>query len=585
MENNRRFILAIVLTVLVITAVNFLFPTPKPPATAAGTATPAASAVSPAPTPGAPATPVPGAPDAVASAVADSVAVPGVAAVPVETVTVAGPRAAYRISTLGGALVGARMSGYKSLAPARGGELVELARPGDALLRYRLVVPGDTLDLARTAFRAQTTPGAGGVTTVRLEGAASGRVQRNVPVTLTYAVHPDSFLVRLQGAVQGITGPSFLLVDLPPTLAVTERDTLDHYNQLAYAWKPKNESAASEAFGKLDPGERTLVEGPLTWAVTKSKYFLLGVLASPVQPFGELALAGAPRTSKIATRGAATAVLPLANGGFSFEAYVGPQEWRRLVAMGRDFENANPYGGWFAGIVQPFSTMAMRTILWLHDALKLSYGWVLIVLGVLVRLLLWPLQQNAMRSQIKMQRIQPELQLIQTKYKSDPQKLQAEMMKVYAEHGMSPFSALTGCLPMLLPMPIFFALFFVFQNTIEFRGVSFLWLADISLKDPYYVLPVLVAATSFLMSWIGMRGTPPNPQTQMITYMMPAMFLFFFISVASGLNLYYLTQNLVALPQQWLLANERKKAGVTTVVQGTPQKKPPRGGQSALERA
>ena len=138
---------------------------------------------------------------------------------------------------------------------------------------------------------------------------------------------------------------------------------------------------------------------------------------------------------------------------------------------------------------------------------------------------------------------------------------------------MSPFSAVSGCLPVLIPMPILITLFFVFQNTIEFRGVGFLWMNDISLKDPYYVLPVLVAGTSFLLSWIGMRGTPPNPQTQMITYMMPAMFLIFFVNVAAGLNLYYLTQNLVMIPQQWLLARERLKAGGTPPpppVEGTP---------------
>jgi YidC/Oxa1 family membrane protein insertase len=278
------------------------------------------------------------------------------------------------------------------------------------------------------------------------------------------------------------------------------------------------------------------------------------------------------RTTKIATHASATLVQSLANGGFAFDVYAGPLEWRSVRAMGRDFENANPYGGFLQGIVQPFATLVIRALLWMHDVLKLSYGWVLVVFGVTVRLILWPLQQNTMRTQLKMQRVQPELQAVQERYKSDPQKLQQEMMKVYAAHNMSPFSALSGCLPMLIPLPIFFALFFVFQNTIEFRGVPFLWLHDISLKDPYYVLPILVAATQFLMSWIGMRGAPPNPQTQMLTYTMPAMFLFFFINVASGLNLYYLTQNLIMLPQQWLLSRERQKAGGKPVVQGTPIK-------------
>jgi YidC/Oxa1 family membrane protein insertase len=124
---------------------------------------------------------------------------------------------------------------------------------------------------------------------------------------------------------------------------------------------------------------------------------------------------------------------------------------------------------------------------------------------------------------------------------------------------------------MLLPMPIFFALFFVFQNTIEFRGVEWLYLPDISLKDPYYVMPVLVALTQFAVSYIAMKSAPPNPQTKMMTYAMPAMFLFFFVNVASGLNLYYLIQNIVSIPQQWLLSRERtRNAPAQPVVQGTP---------------
>jgi YidC/Oxa1 family membrane protein insertase len=159
-----------------------------------------------------------------------------------------------------------------------------------------------------------------------------------------------------------------------------------------------------------------------------------------------------------------------------------------------------------------------------------------------------------------MQRIQPELAELQKRYKSDPQRLQAEMMRLYKEHGMSPFSMFSGCLPLLLPMPVLIALFFVFQSTIEFRGVSFLWLADISQKDPYYILPVLMGASMYVLSWIGSRNTPPNPQTKMMMYLFPAMMTFLLANLASGLNLYYTVQNLAALPQQWIIANERARA-------------------------
>ncbi len=125
---------------------------------------------------------------------------------------------------------------------------------------------------------------------------------------------------------------------------------------------------------------------------------------------------------------------------------------------------------------------------------------------------------------------------------------------------MSPLSPLMGCLPMMLPMPVLFALFFVFQNTIEFRGVSFLWLADISQKDPYYVLPILMGISMYFLSWIGLRNSPPNPQAKMMSYMLPAVMTFFLLNLAAGLNLYYAVQNLAAIPQQWLIARERAKS-------------------------
>jgi YidC/Oxa1 family membrane protein insertase len=205
----------------------------------------------------------------------------------------------------------------------------------------------------------------------------------------------------------------------------------------------------------------------------------------------------------------------------------------------------------------------MRVLLWMHATTKLSYGWVLVIFGLVIRLAMWPLQQKSMRVSIAMQRIQPELQLVQSRHKNDPQRLQQEMMRVYKEHGMSPFSTFSGCLPMLLPMPILFALFFVFQNTIEFRGVSFLWLPDISLKDPYYIVPLLMGVSMFALSWIGLKGAPPNPQAKMMAYIFPPMMTILFWNFASGLNLYYFVQNVAALPQQWLLVRERAKVSGT----------------------
>jgi YidC/Oxa1 family membrane protein insertase len=209
--------------------------------------------------------------------------------------------------------------------------------------------------------------------------------------------------------------------------------------------------------------------------------------------------------------------------------------------------------------VHPIASKVIQALLWMHNRLNLSYGWVLVILGILVRLALWPLNQSTMRSSLKMQELQPKLAAAQKKYK-DPVQQREAIMKVYADAGVSPFAGLTGCLPALLPMPILFALFFVFQNTIEFRGVPFMWLHDISIKDPLYILPLLMGASMYVLSWIGMRNAPPNPQAKMMGYMFPVMMTVVLLNMASGLNLYYTAQNIAALPQQWMLARERAKA-------------------------
>ena len=156
--------------------------------------------------------------------------------------------------------------------------------------------------------------------------------------------------------------------------------------------------------------------------------------------------------------------------------------------------------------------------------------------------------------------VQPLVQEIQKKHKDNPEKLQKEMMKLYKEHGFNPVA---GCLPMLLPMPFLFAFFFVFQNTIELRGASFFWLPDLSRGDPFYIVPLLMGGSMFIVTKLGQRGLPPNPQAKMMLYFMPIMFTVMFMNFASGLNLYYASQNMASIPQQWLISQERlrQKAG------------------------
>ena len=462
-------------------------------------------------------------------------------------------RAVYEFSNIGAVPLSVRLKDYKNLAPVGG--MVELRAPGQPLLKYALVINGDTLSLDGVPFRLSEAgdPANGG----KLSYSAT---VGNAQLTISYSPVPDRYMVRINGQVDGVAEGSYLLVQLPSTLKPAESDTVADLSNLAYSFKPQRENARIVQFASLDPGEQELEAGPLIWAAVKNKYFVLGLLNVPGSTFSEVSLRGGPRTSKLATSASATIVKAIPEGTFTMDLYAGPQQSTELIAVGRDFDHVNPYGWRFLqGMVQPIAALCIRLLLWMHQVLQLSYGWVLVIFGVLIRIILWPLNQSAMRSSMKMQEIQPRLAEVQKKYKDKPERQREEIMKVYKETGASPFTALTGCLPALIPMPVLFALFFVFQNTIEFRGVPFSWLHDISMKDPYYILPILMGISMYVLSWIGLRNAPPNPQAKMMSYMFPVMMTFVLANMASGLNLYYTAQNLAAIPQQWLLARERAR--------------------------
>jgi len=478
--------------------------------------------------------------------------------IPAETLHVADSNAAFSFLNTGGALDQVELRPFRALGGVEGP--VRLEGRGVPLLRFRGIVGRDTVAFDTATFRVVRRETIGSSTQLTFEGVAA-----NDTLTVDYTVKPDSFLVRIDGRVRGpLATNGFILMHYAPTLGSYEADSIDDQRHLGFAYEVERRGSKGTAFGKLDPGERVVVPGPLTWVALKSKYFIVGVLArDSVSPMAEFTMTGLARTSRTATLAQGTAVIQPRQGSFALDVYAGPQQSERLHALGRDFENSNPYGGFMQPVVQPFAGLVLTVLLWMRHTFDIGYGWVLVIFGVAVRLLLWPLNQKAMRTSMKMQRIQPELTALQTRYKGDPPKLQSEMMRVYKEHGMSPFSMFSGCLPLLLPMPILFALFFVFQSTIEFRGVSFMWLADISQKDPYYILPLVMGVSMFVLSWIGTRNTPPNPQTKMMLYLFPVMMTFLLANLAAGLNLYYAVQNLAALPQQWLIANERAKAAAT----------------------
>jgi YidC/Oxa1 family membrane protein insertase len=480
-----------------------------------------------------------------------------------DTARVTSPLYTYGFTTVGGRMVEATLHRYRSMAPEQHGKLAQILPPQSQLLDMTLVIGRDTIPLRDWHFTAS----AESLTVDRPASLHLQGSQRGITVDLTYEFRPDDYQVGVSGKVTGV-GPNGaqLLISMGPTLASTEANEVENQHALALVTK-RGEAERTDLAG-LKPGEPKTVSGPLEWAAIKSKYFVTAVLAfdSTGGAISGATAVAAPSAEKRPTAADVRLSLPLPpSGTFRYTLYAGPMEYDRLSRIGHDFDDVNPYG-WpgFRAIIRPVAVAVRWLLVWMHEHLHLAYGLVLIFFGILVRLLLWPLNQKAMRANLKLQEVQPLMKDIQERYKSDPQRMQQEMFKLYKEYNVNP---LGGCWPMLLPMPVLFALFFVFGNTIELRGASFLWLPDLSRPDPLYIIPVIMGLSMYGLSKMGQIGMEPNPQMKMMLYVMPAMMTFLFLNFASGLNLYYAVSNIASIPQQWLLARERQKRTARAIVE------------------
>ena len=217
----------------------------------------------------------------------------------------------------------------------------------------------------------------------------------------------------------GAPAGSALIIDLPSELRSIEADTLDDMRHLAYGFKRPRRDVVSVAFSKLDSlraarRHRRHVSGCRRATSTGSSRVMTPVgkterrvVPRCGEPRRELSGQGGARC--VARRRRSRCI----NGQFAFDMYAGPQSWQELHAFGNDLENVNPYAGFLHAVVQPFATIVMRVLLWMKATFHLNYGWVLVLFGVAIRLLLWPLNQKAMRTSIQMQRLQPELTEVQ----------------------------------------------------------------------------------------------------------------------------------------------------------------------------
>ncbi|MFY8118170.1 MAG: membrane protein insertase YidC [Roseateles sp.] len=229
--------------------------------------------------------------------------------------------------------------------------------------------------------------------------------------------------------------------------------------------------------------------------------------------------------------------------------FVGPQEEKKLAVLAPGLELVKDYG-WF--------TILSKPLFWLLDQLhKLlgNWGWAIIALVVLLKIAFYWLNASAYRSMAKMKAVNPRIMELRERLKDKPQQMQQEMMRIYREEKVNPIGS---CLPIFLQMPFFIALYWVLLSSVEMRHAPWiLWITDLSAKDPYYILPVLMTVTSLFQVWLN--PAPPDPVQAKMMWIMPLAFGVMFFFFPSGLVLYWLVNNILSIAQQWMI---NKQMGV-----------------------
>ena len=416
-------------------------------------------------------------------------------------------------------LDGASISSYQYQGPVGTAELIPQNRPG-----FFSTLPGLRFKLKERAEN-------------RISFEAS--LAKDVTLEKTFVWNPDG-VGELQITARNASKAAVNLPEwgiwLGPGLDTVPGEKKENSSMLKAGY-------TVEQAGRKHPVLKTLPKeepsGPWLWAGLHNRYFLAAVLpeqwGSDAIRFSEIKLKG-NKLPAINLEQPAAALAAGESRSWKTGFYFGPKDYRKLQSLGRGLDRSVEFG-FFA----PLGKLVMSVLYYFHKVTG-NYGWSIVLLTLLIQAALFPLTLKSTKANVLMRKLQPELKSLQDKYKSNPQKLNEEMLALYKRHGANP---LGGCLPMLLQIPVFFALFTALRNSWDLHGAPFtLWIGDLSSKDPYYVLPITMGAIMFLQQRkSAMPGS--DPMQQMMMQWMPVVFTFMFLNFPSGLVLYWLLSSVV----------------------------------------
>ncbi len=297
-------------------------------------------------------------------------------------------------------------------------------------------------------------------------------------------------------------------------------------------------------FADIDKGKAEFVHSASDgWVAMVQHYFASAWLLPPGKLHENFARKVENNLYAVGMITAAGSVAPGTTQTVDARLFVGPQEEKVLESIAPGLELVKDYG---------FFTILSKPLYWLLDKLHGvfgNWGWSIVALVFLLKILFYPLNAKAYASMAKMKAINPKVMELRERYKDKPQQMQVEMMRIYREEKVNPMG---GCLPIMVQIPVFIALYWVLLSSVEMRGAPWiLWIHDLAAKDPYFILPVVMTLTTLLQT--ALNPLPPDPMQAKLMWFMPLIFSVMFFFFPAGLVLYWITNNILTIAQQWLI--------------------------------
>ena len=354
-----------------------------------------------------------------------------------------------------------------------------------------------------------------------------------------FVFYPDKYTIDLH-IISPDSSPIASQLSFDSGIASTEKDKREELSYYSFVTMLGKHFEKRKLRSVKD--EKENFEGAINWTGLTSKYFLFAIL--PKDTIIEKVTFWRIEKKRIGLS-VSTKKVPAAY----FALYFGPMDYYLLKSVGRELEKSIDFGWkWIA----PISKVIFFIFTGIHKVIH-NYGVVIILFSTIMMVVFFPLTIRSFSSMRKMQKLQPKMEALRKKYKDDPQKMNAEIMKLYSQNKVNPFG---GCLPLLFQMPVFFALYAVLRSTIELRRSPFVfWIKDLSMRDPYFILPILMGIAMFFQQ----KFTVTDPRQKTMTYFMPLFLVFIFARLPSGIVLYWLIYNLLSIFQQYIIHRSEKR--------------------------